>query len=289
MIHAVTPLWRGGEHGEAALLRQSYERSLQLAWEKGCTSVAFPLLAAGNNGFPRAVALQTAIAAFSDFLLHHEMQVYLVVFGAESLALSEKLVQAVSRYIDENYVAEKTREEYGGMPPAESLRRRERQRYAPLWDAEMEPLPPGPMPPAPMAEFSCAAAEPCSIEHKSLEQLLDEADVGFGETLLQLIERSGKKNVEVYKRANLDKKHFSKIITNPGYYPKKPAVVALAVALELDLDQTRDLLARAGYGMSRSSKFDIIVQYFIENGQYDIFAINETLFAFDQPLLGSVS
>ena len=288
VIHAVGPVWQGGDHGEAELLRRCYDRALALAAEHKCESVAFPLLCAGNHGFPKPLALQTAIAAFSTFLMDHEMQIYLVVFGRQAFGLSEKLFQSVESFIDENYIREKTLDEYGVADKCHvrqmerdqiqnALEQQRRRRYAQALREEMAM-------PAP-ADAVCGKA---AVSGKDdLAELLRQTDAGFSETLLKLIDRTGKKDAEIYKRANVDRKLISKIRNNPQYKPSKTTALAFAVALELDLEETRDLIGRAGYALSRSSKMDVIVEYFIRQGNFDMFELNETLFAFDQPLLGS--
>lgn len=268
VIHTVGPVWRGGVFGEEKLLRSCYDSALALALEHGCKSVAFPLIATGNYGFPRDRALQIAISAFSEFLPEHEMKISLVVFDRDSYRLSEKLFSGVASYIDEHYVGAKAAAEYGGR-----FRRGRRFRE---WEAEdgatmvLEPAPCMAMPSA------------CS-----LEEMLKQEDAGFTETLLKLIDRTGKKDSEIYKKANLSRQHFSKIRNNPAYKPTKPTAIALALALELSLEETRDLIARAGYALSNSSKFDLIIRYFIERGNYNVVEINLALYEFDQSLLGS--
>lgn len=285
VIHAVGPAWRGGEAGETGLLRQCYDSALALAARKRCRSVAFPLLSAGNYGFPKAVALQIAVSAFSAFLMDHEMRIILAVFDRDAFALSEKLFQSVRSYIDEHYIRAKLLEEYnlsGEAASEDALPRRmeeERNLRGTRFSAPM-PSDAAPARPAP------TAAPKFSLPRASLEDMLKEADAGFSETLMRLIDRTGKKDAEIYKRANIDRKLFSKIRSNPAYRPSKPTALAFALALELDLDETRDLISRAGYALTHSSKFDIIVEYFILQRNYNIFELNETLFAFDQPLLG---
>lgn len=259
VIHTAGPQWQGGGAGEELLLEKCYASSLALAAQHGCRSVAFPLISAGTYGFPGDRALQAAIRAISGFLLEHEMQVYLVVFNREVFRLSEKLFRDVRSYIDEHYVERKLLAEYRGRP-----RRRER---GILLEAE--------------ACYAAPMAPMC------LEELVAQTDAGFTETLLKLIDRTGKKDSEIYTRANISRQHFSKIRNNPDYRPTKPTAVAFAIALELDLEQTRDLIGRAGYALTNSSKFDVIIMYFISRGNYDLFDINAALFEFDQSLLGA--
>lgn len=282
VIHAVTPVWLDGRSGETALLERCCTRALELALENGCRSVAFPLLAAGNHGFPKDVALQTILSAFSGFLMRHEMKIRLVVYDPDAFVLSEKLFRSVQSYIDENYI----REQEEAAPPdlrgtprrqaeLERLRLRER-----LLDRKQF-MASGSAPAAP----SAPCAPPEAAAPRSLEDLMAEREEGFSEHLLCLIDARGLTDPDVYKRANLDRKHFSKI-RKPGYHPSKNTALALAIALELSLDETRDLIGRAGHALSRSSEADIIVEYFILKENYNIFELNEVLFKFGHPTLG---
>ena len=112
-------------------------------------------------------------------------------------------------------------------------------------------------------------------------------DAGFSETLLTIIDRTGKKDSEIYNKANVSRQHFSKIRNNPEYKPTKPTAIALAIALELDMDETLDLIGRAGYTLTRSRKFDVIIMHFIQKRNYNLFEINEMLYEYDQSLLGT--
>ena len=268
VIHAATPIWTDGQHDELKLLRASYDQCLHLALKHNCDSVAFPLLAAGNHGFPKGKALQVAIAAFSEFLTEHEMLIYLVVFGRESTRLSEQLFHNVASYIDENYVEEYRQEIYG-----RANERIRRERYKMPLDMECMPTQCAPMP-----------AQKPSL---SLTEFIKGKDAGFTETLLTLIKKSGRKNSEIYKKANISMQHFSKLINDPDAKPSKQTAIALALALELDLAGTRDLIGRAGYALTNSSTFDLIIQYFIERQQYNVIEINIALYEFDQSLLGA--
>lgn len=288
VIHTVGPVWLDGTRDEEKLLADCYKNSLALALENGCESIAFPLISSGNYGFPKPLALQIAVREISAFLLENDMMIYLVVFGKEEFALSEKLFKSVSSYIDENYISAKTHDEYAQpyynsspsaleapkrMPPRLS---RKKSTHA-ASDMDFSPK-------SAMLEECCAAPLPANPD--DWDKLLKGLDAGFSETLLRLIDRTGKKDSEIYKKANIDRKLFSKIRSNPDYKPSKPTALAFAFALELDLQETRDFIARAGYALSHSSKFDVIVEYFLVNKNYDIFELNEVLFAFDQPLIG---
>ena len=260
VIHTVGPVWRGGADDEEILLESCYRTSLQIAADSGCKSVAFPLISSGVYGYPKDQALKIAVTVITDFLLQQEMQVYLVVYDRAAFMLSEKLFQNVAAYIDQYYVD--VREDW-----AEQIRRLELCESC-----------------APKEMLPCARKE---LHAASLEDVLAQADAGFSETLLQMIDRKGIKDSEVYKKANLSKQHFSKIRNNPNYKPTKPTAVALALALELDIEETMDLIGRAGYALTNSSKFDLIVRYFIEHKNYNVVDINLALFEYDQNLLGS--
>ena len=268
IIHTAGPVYRDGKSGEAEQLRASYLNSLKRAVENQCESIAFPLISSGIYGYPKGEALQVASSAIQDFLSDHDLEVYLAVFDKASFVISEKLLGEVTQYIDEHYVEahrekrrklldvehrlvqERAYSDYDGAPPPQRLKR---SQAAPV---------------------------------KSLDDLIGDLDEPFSTTLLRLIDAKGKTDVEVYKRANLDRKLFSKIRTGKGYMPGKRTAIALAIALELTLDETNDLLARAGYALSHSQMFDVIVEYFIINGKYDIYEINQVLFGYDLPLLG---
>ena len=304
IIHAVSPVWDGMQETSpskeiplptqaTALLEACYTKSLELALAHGCESIAFPLLAAGNNSFPKDVALQVAVSAFSKFLMKHEMQIYLVVFDRIAFALSEKLFSSVQSFIDDTYMAEKSLEEYQesalpplpcGSVPLEDQATKPSD-STPLKDRAPKPVVSAPMMPTPMKSTPHMSAPSMSAPRK-LEDLMKQMDASFSEHLIRLIDQRGMKDPDVYKRANIDRKLFSKIKNNVHYKPSKATAIAFAIALQLSLEETRDLIGRAGYALTHSSKFDIIIEYFLREGNYDIFEINQVLFAFDQPLIG---
>ena len=263
IIHAAGPVYDHNNKKQAAeLLSSAYMNSLRLAIRNGCESIAFPLISSGIYGYPKAEALQVATAAIMSFLADNDIDVYLAVLDKAEFIVGEQLMGKVASYLDENYI------------DTHELGRRK------LLDVEKRCLA--------EANAQVFTSLPQALEPAgdSLEDLVDNLDEPFSDTLLKLIDRKGKTDVEVYKRANIDRKLFSKIRSIKGYTPKKPTILALAVALELSLDETDDLLRRAGYALSHASKFDVIVEYFIVSKKYDILEINEVLFKLDQPLLG---
>lgn len=267
VIHAAGPVYsRWHKRQSRKLLRSAYIESLKLAEQHGCESIAFPLISSGIYGYPKDEALEVARLAVEEFLTEHEMDVYLAVFDKSAFLISKALLGDVNSYIDEHYVE------------LHRVNRRE------LLDVEKAALYQAD---EPMSSASMPMAAPMQEKHKGLDELIEHLDEPFSDTLLKLIDAKGKTDVEVYKKANIDRKLFSKIRTGKGYTPKKPTILALAIALELTLTETDDLLERAGYALSHASKFDIIVEYFIVNRKYNIFEINEVLFAYDQPLLGN--
>ena len=248
----------------AANTSLEYKHALDLAKKRRCKSIAFPLLASGSRGCAKEEALAIATSAISDWLAEHDMDVSLVVFDKRDFALSEGLQGEVRAFINARYVDE---------------REQMYKRSASLFEQARSMPPPQAQMPAPAQKVPAI----CSFVFDKSNIRLDEP---FSATLLRLIDEKGKSDVEIYKRANLDRKLFSKIRTGKGYMPSKKTVVALAVALELSLAETRELLACAGFALSRSVLFDVIVEYFITRNKYDIYEINNVLFAYDQSLLG---
>ena len=275
VIHVCGPVWEDGMHGEEEALAACYRNALNLAKENSCRSVAFPLISAGNYGFPRTKALSIAVGEISRFLMEEEMQVYLVVYEKEAVAVSEKLFASVRSFIDEHYIEERRQyeaadydgfEEYSIRRPKDNRRREMPHMSRP-------------------AKETGAAAPSAS----GLKRFLEKKEKGFSETLLSRIDASGLTDAEEYKKATISRKHFSKIRSNPDYKPSRNTVIAFAFALEMPLDETKKFLATAGYALSRSSISDVIVEYFLLTKNYDLYELNEVLFLYDQPLIGNVS
>ncbi|MBQ6233853.1 MAG: O-acetyl-ADP-ribose deacetylase [Clostridia bacterium] len=293
VIHTVGPIWCGGEYGERGLLASCYRNSLALALEHGCETVAFPLISAGAYGYPKDQALEVAVGEISRFLLEHDMTVYLVLFGHTEFLTGKKLFRDVQEYIDDVYadthinhnIEARRKAQWQRGDAAGLALDRELMEAAPKQEdafAEACMLPKYDAAPCPApAKKAAKPTKPNWLE------MFKKTDAGFSETLKRMIDKKGMTDTQCYKRANVDRKLFSKIRSNPGYRPSKPTVFAFAVALELSLPETRNLLDKAGYSLTHSSKFDIVLEYFIKNRIYDIYEINEVLFQFDMPLLGS--
>ena len=260
IIHAVGPRWRDGQHGEREKLISCYRASLALAKKYGCESVAFPLISSGIFGYPKEQALKVAIDTISGFLLDNDMTVYIVIFDRKAYQISGKLFADIAAYIDDRYVDEHTESRFDRLSRLRSL------------EAD---------------ECSCVPAAPMAAKSLSLDEALGQIDESFSEMLLWKIDEKGMTDAQCYKKANIDRKLFSKIRTDKSYKPSKPTVIAFAIALELPLGEMKDMLMKAGFALSHSNKFDIIVEYFIEHGNYNVFEINEALFAFDQSLIGA--
>ena len=276
VIHTVGPIWQDGQHGERFLLRSCYKNSLRLAKENNCETVAFPLISSGVYGYPKDKALSVAVESISEFLFENEMTVYIVVFDKASYKISEELFDDVAEYIDDNYVYENE---------APYLRR---PSIRGSYSYSMLPLH------SPIAQerraIGCDEDFLSICEDKeidaSLEKMLEEIDDNFAVTLLKLIDLKGMSDVECYKKANVSKQTWYKIMNEKNYKPSKNTVISFAIALSLSLDECKKLLETVGFALSKSIEFDIIIEYFFLHKIYDIFKINEILFAFDQPCLG---
>lgn len=270
VIHTVGPVYIYGSKEEKNALISCYKKSLELAKQHKCETVAFPLISSGIFGYPKDKALKIAVDTIGNFLLHNDMTVYLVVFDKNAFKISEKLFSDISEYIDDNYVDLhedknlRTRREFGLMPcaaaPCASVRSDSKARH------------------------KAEAKDFCNSE---LDDKLKEIDESFSQMLLRKIDEQGMTDSQCYKKANVDRKLFSKIRGDVNYKPSKPTALAFAIALELSLSETEDLLKKAGFALSHSNKADIIIEYFITKGIYNIYDINEALFAFDQHLLGA--
>ena len=274
IIHTVGPVWIDGTHGEAETLAACYRSALAIAEKKRFKTVAFPIISAGTFGFPKDQALQIAVREISDHVLRYDRTVYLVVYNRELFQISKKLFRDVGEYIDEHYVQEHS------FP---SNARRRESYSAPQAGMSM-PLPSAPSSvPRPEREPADASF---SMAFGKVEPDM-ELDESFQQMLLRKIDESGMTDPQCYKKANIDKKLFSKIRKDIHYKPRKATAIAFAIALELDLEETEELLRKAGYALSHSSRFDVIIEYFIVNRKYNIFEINEVLYRYDQTLLGA--
>lgn len=258
VIHTVGPVWQGGNNGEEALLKSCYKRSLEIAGENECQSVAFPLISAGVYGYPKNQALKVAINTISDFLFENEMNVYIVLFDKDACQIGKKLFPDIEEYIDDRYVDENA-----------------------IFRKSMA-----------LENYPCQASRAvvyneCREPTDELDILIKDIDESFSQMLLRKIDEKGLTDVQCYKKANIDRKLFSKIRSDINYKPSKQTAIAFAISLELTLSEAKSLLQKAGFALSHSNKFDIIIEYFISKRYYNIHEINEVLFSYDQSLLGA--
>ncbi len=262
VIHTVGPVWKDGTRGEKALLESCYRKSLALAKEHNCETVAFPLISSGVFGYPKDQALKVAIDVIGDFLLENDMKVYIVIFDRSSFKISEKLFDDIAEYIDDRYVDMHTchRSELCRGQSVSYKSSRVLSDCCDMWDE--------------------------GFASSDLDEKLSHIDESFSQMLLRKIDEKGMTDAQCYKKANIDRKLFSKIRSDVNYKPSKPTAIAFAIALELPLYEAEEMLKKAGFALSNSNKFDIIIEFFISKGRYDIHEINEALFAFDQSLLG---
>lgn len=273
VIHTVGPKWKGGNNGEKELLESCYRESLKTAIENNCESIAFPLISSGAYGYPKAEALKVAVDTITSFLIDEEMLVYITVFDKSAFQIGEKLFSDIASFIDDKYVdthfiKNRLRSEVYDecVPPmAASMKRTENE---------------------PICYSEENTALPNEKKSESLYDAIRQIDESFSQMLLRKIDEKGISDVECYKKANVDRKLFSKIRSDVNYKPSKTTAIAFAVSLELSLEETEDMLKKAGFALSHSNKFDIIIEYFITHKNYNVFEINEALFAFDQSLLG---
>jgi len=268
IIHTVGSVWKDGNSNEAELLHNCYINSLNMALKHKCKSIAFPLISSGIYGYPKDQALQIAISAIGEFLLKNEMKVFLVIYDKKAFALSKKLFDNIEKFIDDNYVDEH-RLDYGNR----NINSYEFQNTNTMLEIQLSDD----------LKYSISADK----AKRNLKDVVSRLDESFSGMLLRLIDENGMSDVDTYKKANIDRKLFSKIRGGNGYNPSKATAIALAIALKLNLDDTLDLMGKAGYTLSHSNKFDVIIEYFIQEGNYNIHEINEALFAFDQSLLGA--
>lgn len=278
VIHTVGPKWKDGQRGEQKLLESCYSESLRIAAENSCESIAFPLISSGIYGYPKAQAMKVAVDAITAFLIEHEMLVYIVVYDKSAFHISEKLFTDITSYIDDKYVD--THFKFARPRRCEDGESTVLAETIILGNDDSDD--------AAFSMFSTTcrpAAKQMSVA--SLEEVVKQVDESFSQMLLRKIDEKGMTDAECYKKANVDRKLFSKIRSDVHYRPSKTTAIAFAIALELSLAETKDMLMKAGFALSHSNKFDIIIEYFITNSNYNIYEINEALFAFDQSLLGA--
>lgn len=271
VIHTVGPRWRGGGYYEKELLQSCYQEALKIAKGTKCKSVAFPLISSGLHGYPKNEVLKVALSVIKEFLYENDMRVYLVLFDKEEYALNEKTVQEIAEYIKEEY--EEIRED---DLPFET------------YCIEKSLSPCGFEERLESAKRLIAYSRKKFVsDYLSCENIFEDMYDGFALSLMQLIDAKGMGDVECYKKANVSRQTWYKILNDPNYKPNKKTILSFAIALELDIEETQKLLATAGFVLSKSSKFDLIIMYCIKKEIYDVFEIDSILFQYDQETLAS--
>ncbi|MBR4904736.1 MAG: macro domain-containing protein [Selenomonadaceae bacterium] len=252
IIHAVSPAWRDGGEDELKLLRSCYKKALDMAVEKNCRSIAFPLLGTGNNRFPKEKALLVAMSVIQNFLSTHDLKVMLVIFGQRTYELSSQFFEDITVFVNENYERRVLQKEYSAQHLSRTL---------------------------PKSIFLD------ELDSGTLFRILDSWGKDFKEHLAKYVERSGMSNKEIYEAANVSKKVFYGIEmynTSKKNRPAKNTLLALIVALKLSMSEALELLARAEYMLSNASQFDLIVGEFIRKKHYDVYDINIALYDKDE-------
>lgn len=262
VIHAVGPVWQGGTNGEEAVLQRAYVNALEAAVARHCESVAFPLMATGTNGFPKEKGLSIAIMTLTSFCLSHDIQVYLVVFDDAVFDLAKRIFDNVQSFVDKDYVDTLYEREYSIQGCSASYHDlSERVSSLPEWNADAE-------------------------KGTRVKRILNQPDISFHTMLFQLIEATGKKDSDVYSRAEFTRQQFSqKIRSNPSYHPSKNAAIRLAIGLQLDYENTQSFLKKVGYFLSEELPADKIVADFIRRSQHSVTDINLELYKKNLELL----
>lgn len=279
IIHTVGPVWHGGNENEEELLYNCYQNSLELAAANDLKSIAFPLISSGIFGYPKDKALAVALRAIKGFLATHDMTIYLVVLDSSVVQMESSLIQDIGGYILENISKfdNKIIKLIKNIVPypetlPEAIKLTEASPLTIHYKLSKKMGPPEREPPK---------KEPSEIYALSnkIQDISVQPKESFSSMLLHLITESGKSDPEIYKAANIDRKLFSKL-RKPDYKPSKKTVLQLAIALELNLDRTKDLLAKAGYAFSDAIMEDLIIMYFIENKCYDTIKLEAAIFQF---------
>lgn len=281
IIHAVGPWWEGGNNGEFDILRSCYQKSLEKTVELKCESIAIPLIASGGNRFPKTEALQIALEVINRFLMENELEVTLVVFDKKSFELSGRVFQAVQAYVDQHYVDDHRRQEYPHKDEAALAAMDEGTQFQDISDNMVS-----------SATFPGGLHQPQRIAgilgRLTKEKLMQRKEESFQECLLRLMRERELDPPDVYKPANLDRRMFSKILSDKDAKPKKRTVIAIALALQLDINQATNLLSKAGFALATNSEFDLVIRWCIENHYYNIIRdVNPILFEYNLPELGS--